>query len=128
MDPVNESRPTYLVVADRLRGRIASGEFAVGSKLPAGKELAEEYGVAPNTVLAAVRALREEGVVFSQQGRGTFVRGVDPQQLREASASPEFLELSARLDDILSALDALTRRVSGLERTVQSSAGDAEGD
>jgi hypothetical protein len=40
---MSDSRPPYLVVADRLRERIASGEFAPGSQLPSGKELAAQY-------------------------------------------------------------------------------------
>jgi GntR family transcriptional regulator len=116
--PSSDSRPAYLVVADLLRERIATGEFVPGAQLPTGRELAEEYDVAPNTVLSAIRQLRDEGLVISQQGRGTFVREGAAEKLRDA-ASPEFRALSARLDDILGALQDLGSRVSELERTAQ---------
>jgi GntR family transcriptional regulator len=110
----SDSRPPYLAVADRLRERIASGEFAPGSQLPAGRELAVEYDVAPNTVLSAIRELRDEGLVISQQGRGTFVRDGASEQLQKGG-SPEFRMLNDKLDAIASAIESLTGRVRELE-------------
>ena len=122
MSPSSESRPPYLAVADRLRERIAAGEFPPGSQLPTGRELADEYKVAPNTVLAAIRQLRDEGVVYSQQGRGSFVKEGAPEALR-ASASPEFQMLAAKLDEVMTVVEDLTDRVSELERMAQPSKG-----
>lgn len=116
MPDTSDSRPPYLAVADRLRERIASGAFAPGSQLPPGRELATEYAVAPNTVLSALRALREEGLVVSQQGRGTFVREGAAEQLR-AGTSPEFRLLSDKLDAITAAMETLAARVNDLEET-----------
>lgn len=122
MSQTNDSRPPYLVVADRLRSRIAAGEFGPDAQLPTGKELANQYGVAPNTVLSAIRLLRDEGLVYSQQGRGTFVHVGAIEDLR-AAASPEFRDLSAKLDDVMQALQDLGDRVTALERTAQPSRG-----
>lgn len=122
MSPTNDSRPPYLAVADRLRERIAAGEFPPGSQLPTGRELADQYDVAPNTVLAAIRQLRDEGLVYSQQGRGTFVHEDATAALRAAS-SPEFRELSAKLDDIMGVVQNLAARVSELERMTHPSKG-----
>jgi GntR family transcriptional regulator len=117
--PSNDSRPPYQEIADRLRERIASGEFAPGAQLPPGKDLAATYGAAPNTVLSAIRALRDQGLVTSQQGRGTFVRDGAADVLRGAT-SPEFKQLSAKLDDIAGALQTLDDRVRNLEGAVPS--------
>jgi GntR family transcriptional regulator len=111
---ISDSRPPYLAVADRLRERIASGEFLPGSQLPTGRELATEYDVAPNTVLSAIRELRDEGLVISQQGRGTFVRESAAEQLQHGG-SPEFRMLNEKLDAIVSAMESLAARVQELE-------------
>lgn len=62
----------YQQVAALLRERIASGE--IGPRLPSYMALAEELGVAPRTVQRALGVLRDEGLVYSVPGRGTFVR------------------------------------------------------
>jgi DNA-binding transcriptional MocR family regulator len=56
------------------REAIASGELAVGEKLPPTRELAEIAGVNHLTAVRVYRRLRELGLVTSQVGRGTFVR------------------------------------------------------
>jgi GntR family transcriptional regulator len=56
-------------VADDVQRRIGEGEI----KLPAERSLAEEYGVAYVTVRHAMAVLREDGVIISMHGRGTFV-------------------------------------------------------
>jgi GntR family transcriptional regulator len=120
---VSASRPAYVQLAELLKARIAAGEFSPGDQLPTGKALAHEYGVAPNTVLNAIRALRDEGIVSSQQGRGTFVRDGAIEDLR-AAASPEFREMSAKLDEVVRVLEDLGGRVTALERTAQVSSRD----
>jgi DNA-binding GntR family transcriptional regulator len=107
------------VIAERLRERIAAGEFPPGTQLPTGRELAAEFDVAPNTVLAAIRELRDEGLVASQQGRGTFVRDGAAEAIRGGSA--EFRLLSEKLEAITSALELLTARVSELEDALHES-------
>lgn len=62
---------TYVQVADHIAGRIEVGEFK--HKLPAERALAEEYGVAYQTLRHAMEVLRERGLIITRQGRGTFV-------------------------------------------------------
>jgi len=57
-----------------LHGRIASGEWLPGTKLPSHRDLAVEFGVAPLTVRQVLAELEAQGVVSRQVGRGTFVR------------------------------------------------------
>ncbi len=61
-------------IVEALQRAIASGELAVGEKLPPTRELAELAGVNHLTAVRAYRRLRELGAVTSQVGRGTFVR------------------------------------------------------
>ena len=60
------------IVADVER-RIGDGVLAPGNKLPSVRTLANELGVAPNTVAAAYRRLRERGVVVGRGRQGTIV-------------------------------------------------------
>lgn len=71
--PINPSAPDwpYKQVADRLRELIASGEL--GPKLPSHMDLAEQMGVAPRTIDRALKVLKDEGIVYTTPGRGTFV-------------------------------------------------------
>lgn len=55
-----------------LRERIAGGEIT--SVLPSLTDLTQETGLAPNTIRRAVKILRDEGLVYTVPGRGTFVR------------------------------------------------------
>lgn len=120
MPGTGDSRPPYLVVADQLRDRIATGEFPPGTQLPTGRELATEYDVAPNTVLSAIRELRNESLVVSKQGRGTFVREGAAEALNGGS-SPEFRRLAEKLDAIAAVVASLDARVRELEDTAQAS-------
>ncbi|WP_129339687.1 FadR/GntR family transcriptional regulator [Cellulomonas endophytica] len=56
-----------------LRGRIVSGEWAVGSRIPAEPALVELLGVGRNTVREAVQSLVHSGLVERRQGSGTYV-------------------------------------------------------
>ena len=60
-------------VADRILARIASGEWAVGRRLPGERQLAEEMGVSRVSVRAALQALKTQGLLDAVQGGGTRV-------------------------------------------------------
>ncbi|WP_315928978.1 phosphonate metabolism transcriptional regulator PhnF [Mesorhizobium sp. SP-1A] len=61
-------------IADGIRTGIATGLTDETGRLPPEAELAERFGVNRHTVRAAIAALAHEGVLVSQQGRGTYVR------------------------------------------------------
>ncbi|GAA3394369.1 winged helix-turn-helix domain-containing protein [Streptomyces roseoviridis] len=63
----------YVALADHITARIAAGELTPGARLPAERDLAEEYGVAYLTVRRAARVLRERGLILTVHGKGTFV-------------------------------------------------------
>ena len=68
-----DEEPLYRALADDIRERIRSGEFAIGAQIPTEHELCAGEGVSRTTVRQAVQALVGEGVLERQQGRGTFV-------------------------------------------------------
>jgi GntR family transcriptional regulator len=65
--------PLYEQAADYVARQIASGKLIPGQKFPDQRELAEEWGVAYQTVRRAMRELHERGLVVSRIGKGTFV-------------------------------------------------------
>ena len=73
VDPMG-GRPAYQQIADELRQRIVSGALAPGSKLPTEVELMGEFDVSRVVARLAVGVLRTEGLIYSRQGKGTFVR------------------------------------------------------
>src|SRR5712691_5862799 len=73
--PYEYTPPKYAQVIDELRRRIESGEYAPGSLLPSEHQLSEEFQIARPTVVRALRVLRQDGWIETQQGKGSFVRG-----------------------------------------------------
>jgi len=65
--------PLYVQAADYVQAQIAGGSLPVGGRLPSERDLAEEWGIAYQTVRRAMRELRERGLVASVVGKGTFV-------------------------------------------------------
>ena len=70
IDPDSLEHP-YVQLAGQLRERIKAGE--IGPRVPSIMELADQTGLSPATVKRALRLLRDEGVIVSVPGRGTFV-------------------------------------------------------
>ena len=62
----------YIDIATSLRGRIQRGDFT-GGKLPSERELLAEFGVQRATVRRALKRLENEGLIFRDTTRGTFV-------------------------------------------------------
>lgn len=96
-DAADASRPMggqrYVIVARALKERILSGDYPIGARLPAERELVEQFAVSRQTVRAALRLLRDERLVTSRQGAGTVV---------ERPASSQAFRLAANsIDDLV---------------------------
>ena len=72
IDPDSPEHP-YVQLAGLLRERIASGD--IGPRVPSIKELGDETGLSAATVKRALGLLRDDGVIVTVPGRGTFVAG-----------------------------------------------------
>ena len=79
MQPVKVTREDSALlheqVAAQIRDAIAEGEAKPGDRLPSARHLAAATGVNTNTVLRAVRLLRDEGLLELRQGHGIRVVG-----------------------------------------------------
>jgi DNA-binding GntR family transcriptional regulator len=67
--------PKYAQVVAEIKRRIEGGQYAPGSLLPSEHQLVGEFGVSRPTVVRALAALRQDGWIETEQGRGSFVRG-----------------------------------------------------
>jgi DNA-binding transcriptional regulator YhcF (GntR family) len=106
--PVPDSRdprPAYEQIADDLRAAIKDGRLQPGDRLPTEREHAGRYGVAVGTYRQALSVLRQEGWLATHKRHGTVV--VRPDE----SPSPEYAELSERLDQIERHMSQLARQV-----------------
>lgn len=121
-----DKRPASRRVAADLLQRIDAGEYPPDSPLPTYRELAASYGVAVNTALAAVRHLRDMGVVTIRPNAGAKVRDRTEDRDIEAelsTARSEVADLRARVRDMSTDLAALEERLS----TLADRFGSAEG-
>lgn len=69
-----DARPLQVQVADDIRLKIERGEWSSGHKLPSFDELAKTYGCSLAVVRKAVDLLKQQGLIITMQGTGTFVR------------------------------------------------------
>lgn len=69
-----EPRRLYRQIADQIRLLIRSGEFPLGQRLPAERDLAAQFGVSRPSVREALIALEVEGLVEVRVGSGIYVR------------------------------------------------------
>src|SRR5690606_38155545 len=82
-----DARPMYLQIVERMRARIASGEWPAGQELPSIRALAAALKVSVITVKRAYLDLESEGVIVTRHGKGSFVadsgRGSAAGELRQ---------------------------------------------
>lgn len=100
MDPVNRDpqdlTPLYEQVAGEIRRAIEIGEAAPGERLPPARDLARVLGVNSNTVLRALRLLRDEGLLEFRQGRGVRVSATATKRSPVLSKARELVQLARR--------------------------------
>jgi DNA-binding GntR family transcriptional regulator len=73
--PYEYTPPKYAQVVAEIQRRIESGEYPPGSMLPSEHQLSDEFQIARPTAVRALRVLRQDGWIETQQGKGSFVRG-----------------------------------------------------
>jgi GntR family transcriptional regulator / MocR family aminotransferase len=87
LDPQADT-PMYRQLYHGLREAILAGRFAGGTRLPSSRALANDLGVARNTVLQAFDQLRSEGYLAGRRGGGTRVRGAIPDAMLAVPPRP----------------------------------------
>jgi DNA-binding transcriptional regulator YhcF (GntR family) len=99
-------------VARCVRQGVASGELAVGEQLPPAVELAAALSVDRNTVLAAYRQLRDEGLLEFRRGRGARVASTVAEPAPVAEAAHALVAVARQhglgRDDLVRLIEQLT--------------------
>ena len=70
---LDNSRPIYLQIMERIQQEIVSGHYKAGDKLPSVRDLALEAAVNPNTMQKALAELERSGLVYSQRTSGRYI-------------------------------------------------------
>jgi GntR family transcriptional regulator len=107
---VDRGDPTdlYEQVAGEIRRAIADGEAKPGERLPPAKDLAAILDVNTNTVLRALRLLRDEGLLEFRRGRGITVAGT-PERGAVVQQAKELVTFARRqgyrLDELIAIIE-----------------------
>ncbi|MFI7447114.1 GntR family transcriptional regulator [Nonomuraea sp. NPDC049714] len=108
---LNDARPLHEQVAGAIRRAIGEGSYTPGDRLPSARDLAEALGINSNTVLRALRDLREEGLLEFRRGRGVSVaRQADGRALireRARELLEEAKRYGYRAEDVITILKEL---------------------
>jgi DNA-binding FadR family transcriptional regulator len=111
-------------ITSTLRDRIENGVWRMNETLPTERVLAEEFGVARNTVRSALRTLQNEDLISREVGRGTIVKQRTSDELRRvleriSGASPlDILNLRLIIEPQVAAsaaIHATSRDVAAIE-------------
>ncbi|MDH6575089.1 GntR family transcriptional regulator [Kitasatospora sp. MAP5-34] len=110
--------PPYEQVRAQIAEQAREGVLPTGLKLPTVRALAEELGLAANTVARAYRELESDGVVETHGRRGTLIAAAgDTAHRLAAAAAAEYAERAVRLgvsrEEALAAVDGALRLAYG---------------
>jgi GntR family transcriptional repressor for pyruvate dehydrogenase complex len=111
-------------LAEVLQGRILDGTYEVETQLPSERQLEQEFAMSRTVVREAVKLLAARGLVYVQQGRGTFVAEPHVSSIadsisifahREDIQLEDVLVVRRTLETEIAALAALHRRPEDVE-------------
>ncbi|PWJ41961.1 GntR family transcriptional regulator [Sediminitomix flava] len=85
------TKSIFSQIGDDVKDKILRGEYQETAKIPSTRELAGVVGVNPNTTIKAYAALQQEGIIFTQRGKGYFVAEGAKEIILERKKK-EFLE------------------------------------
>lgn len=77
-----DNRPMYLQIMAQIKQKVMVGDWQTGFHLPSIRELAASTGVSVITVKRAYLELEREGVIVTQQGKGSFIAQTDNMQTK----------------------------------------------
>lgn len=86
VDPASSS-PPYEQIRSQLADQVGDGRLRPGDRLPTVRRLAQDLGVAANTVARAYRELEQGGVIETRGRAGSFVTGDEVEREARAAAA-----------------------------------------
>src|SRR5688572_12068639 len=90
--------PVYRAIADALDEDVQNGTLRAGTRLPPHRDLADHLGVTVTTVTRAYTEAARRGLTSGHVGRGTFIRGNEPDD-RAAESTPFDLSINILMPD-----------------------------
>ncbi len=90
------AEPPYDQIKRQIAALVADGRLTPGDKLPTVRRLADDLGLAPNTVARAYRELEAAGVIDTRGRAGSFISG-DERSRAARQAAAEFAQRSRDL-------------------------------
>jgi len=98
----SDKRPMYLQIMEQIKQRVVLGDWKEGQAIPSIRQLAVDLQVSVITVKRAYLELEREGVIITQQGKGSHVAPVNglSKRLREQELE-QHLEEARRLAALL---------------------------
>jgi DNA-binding transcriptional regulator YhcF (GntR family) len=82
--------PPFEQVRSQIVELVHQGELTPGARLPTVRRLADDLGIAPNTVARAYRELEQAGVIETRGRHGTFVAPRDHTASKAAEAAADY--------------------------------------
>lgn len=116
----DNNTPIYVQIMNELKMRIVSGNMKAGDKVLPVRELAEDFGVNPNTMQRALAELERENLLYTERTAGRFIteNGGLIMELRDALSSNEidrFLQFMFKIgykkEDIIEKIRTWEERV-----------------
>jgi GntR family transcriptional regulator, transcriptional repressor for pyruvate dehydrogenase complex len=118
--PIYSGRLYEQIVA-QIEERILSGELRPGDKLPAERELAEQFGVSRTAIREAMKALTQSGLVVIQPGKGTFVTDSTSMVVRHSLDMLFRVGNETGIKDLVEVREILEPEIAALAATRASS-------
>lgn len=69
----DNTTPIYIQIMNEMKMRIVSGVLKAGDKMLSVRELAEDFGVNPNTMQRALAELEREKLLYTERTSGRFI-------------------------------------------------------
>ena len=79
----NSDKPIYDQIKEQIKEMILQGELQEGEALPSMRLLAKELRISIITTKRAYEELERDGYIESYTGRGSFVKGINHDAVRE---------------------------------------------
>ena len=93
----NSDYPIYAQIKDQIKAIILNGELKEGGALPSMRLLSKELRISIITTKRAYEELEREGYIESHTGKGSFVKGINREMLKETA----IYEIESLFDEIL---------------------------
>jgi len=105
-------RDVYLEIADKFKEYIDKGIYKPGDKLPSVRQVAEDFGVNPNTAARAYSYLEEQGIIHTLPKKGVYVS--ENGSVSNGADMDEAVKYIRRLKDLGVGYEELTELIEGV--------------